>query len=1035
MRSSSMRAARAVTTRASAVCALAATTLLAGAWPAAGDPLPYRLPVTLPRTVSSPPMAADAPWTPTVKSLLHQLEPNQPDPEHDATIAPTTTIDQLINADKVLYLTGLNNIGPTGCTTVGYVDAPTGTTPSIPPTCWTDAQGVNVTTGKQVRQVTAQMTGPGMGSTWDPHATNAWGQAEGSEARWLGITGIYGPQVDLIRIPDWGRNSAVLSEDPFLGGTLGAGIVNGIQGKGAMSQVKHFAFYDGQNMDTDTHVQDQAAHQMFLQPYEYGSSGSGVLPHPGQASAMMCSYQTFDIEPAPGVGQGTPSSLSPSGGAFACNNQIKNVVARGMWGWKGYFGTDYLIDFAQPVVSIESGTDQDFTIPEQVSPQGTPLVAAVLAGVVPLSTFNTAVARVIYEDERFHMLGHDGANSNYLSPSNPIESKGIYALTSSMKARAGAIVEKDAEEGGVLLKDAGRVLPLTRRDLRRGVLIVGDTAEYMPADPGTETAAGYPDRDAISPLEQLRQFAPRGSKITFLPYMPGSTPSVSDGFPVPRSALSTDGGKAGTGIMRTAGPGSPRTDAQIDFTKSSRNGQLALGQTYTWHGFVNVPAADDFTFRFQFSVPSLGISSGTISTGQVNGSGYPTPPSCSGSGAPTFSLATQSGTGQQLQSESLSQSPNTIGVSNPPETDPTMSGYTERGLANCDYQAGTLSPGMHEIQISWTAPSAFSDPFHMREPGSTLPSFRFAYNRAAADRVAAITAARHAAKVIVFADCSCVNEFGGTAMNVNTLDTGPTQLINEMAAANRNTAVVTNFDVTTLMPWLPSVRGVLQMWYPGSEGGTATARLLLGQADPSGHLTQTWAANPDQTVFAWNEKTPLYPGDTPGVHSERLSGTTSISFDEGIFFGYRFFDRERITPQFPFGWGLSYTTFRARSLRVRRASGGLDVKFILTNAGKAPGTAVPQVYVGAARSVPAGVQQAVRALAGFTRVTLRPGRSRTITIHIGPGRARDGYGDVRAFQFWDTLHQRWATAPGPRRVWVGFADAPASLPLSTMATP
>ena len=1030
MRTSRIRRAVALVTVGLVITAAGAAAPSVGA-----DPLPYRLPVTLPGPAASPPMAADAPWTPMVKSLMHQLEPSQPDPEHDASPAPGTTPGQLMNADSVLYMTGLNNIGLAGCTTVGYIAGATGTNPSIPPTCWSDAQGVNVTTGAQVRQVTAPVTGPGMGSTWDPRATNAWGQAEGSEARWIGVTGIYGPQVDLIRIPDWGRNAAVFSEDPFLAGTLGAAMVNGIQGKGAMSQVKHFAFYDGQNMDTDTHVQDQAAHQMFLAPYEYGSSGSGVLPKPGQASSMMCSYQTYDIEPAPGVSGGVPSSLSPAGGAFSCNNPIKNVVARGQWNWKGYFGTDYLIDFAEPIVSIDSGTDQDFTVPAQASPEGTGLVAEVMLGAIPLSTFNNAVARVIYEDERFHLLGHPGADSNYLSPSHAIERTGAYAVTPAMKAHDGAIVEKAAEEGGVLLKDAKRVLPLTRRDLRRGVLVVGDTAEYMPADPGTETAAGFPDRDAISPLEQLRQLAPRGSRITFLPYMPGSTPSVSDGVAVPQSSLSTDGSRPGSGITQTAGPGSPRTDAEIDFTKVSGRGQLAFGQTYTWHGFVNVPTADDYTFRFQFSVPSLGISSGTVSGGQVNGSGYPTPPSCSGSGAPSFSLATNSGTGQQLHSESLSQSPNTIGVSNPPETDPTMSGYTERGLANCDYEAGTLSPGMHEISISWTAPTAFTDRFNMREPGSKLPSFRFAFSRAAADRAAAIAAAKRAAKVIVFADCSCINEFGGTAMNVNTLDPGPTELINEMAAANHHTAVVTNFDVTTLMPWLPSVRGVLQMWYPGSEGGTATARLLLGKADPSGHLSQTWAASSNQTIFAYNETKPLYAGDTTGVHSDRLSGTGSIDFSEGLFFGYRFFDREQIKPQFPFGWGLSYTGFRYRALRLRRSTGGLDVTFRVTNTGRAAGTAVPQVYVGPAATVPAGVQQAVRALAGFSRITLRPRQSRTVTIHIGPGRARSGYGDVRAFQYWDTVHQDWATAPGARTVWVGSADAPSSLPLSAVATP
>src|SRR5205085_5095640 len=175
------------------------------------------------------------------------------------------------------------------------------------------------------------------------------------------------------------------------------------------------------------------------------------------------------------------------------------------------------------------------------------------------------------------------------------------ALTTAMKAHDGAVSERASEEGAVLLKNARHTLPLRRADLRKGVLVVSESAEYMPADPGTEQAVGYPDRDAISPLEQLRQFAPKRSKITYLPFMPSATPTPGDGTAVPRAVLSTDGAKAGTGLLRTAGPGAPRTDNQIDFTSLSGHGQLAFGKTYTWTGYVNVPSSDDYTFRFQFS--------------------------------------------------------------------------------------------------------------------------------------------------------------------------------------------------------------------------------------------------------------------------------------------------------------------------------------------------------------------------------------------------------------------------------------------------
>jgi beta-glucosidase len=973
------------------------------------------VPVQLPARVSSPGFDASAPFTPTVVSLLRQLEPNQPDPVHDTTPALGTTIDQLINAGSLLH-------GGGSCTVVGHNDPPTGTNPAIAPLCWADAMGVNVTSGAQIRQTTAPPIRPAMSSSWDPNVLNAWGQVQGEEGRQLGITGIYGPQVDLLRIPAWGRNVAIFGEDPFQDGTMAAGEVNGTQGKGLMSQVKHFAMYNGQTMDFDTKVQDQASHELYLTPYEYGANGSGVLPNAGFASSLMCSYQIFEIQPAPGVTGGPSDAFGPSpGGALACDHNIKNYVARNQWGWQGFFASDYGAAMDSTKQAIDSGTDQE--MPTSVF-FGPALALAVKSGAVSLATFNRAIARILYQEERFHLLGHPDANSNYLSSSNPTETTGKSAITPEQKAAHAATTEKAAEEGAVLLKNDSKMLPLTRGDLNGGVLVVGESAEYMPAGPGIEAAQGYPDRDAISPLEQLKQFAPAGSKITYLPYLPGAAPTVGDGVAVPKADLSTDGTTIGNGLTRTAGPGAPTTDAQVDFTSVSGHGQLEFGKTYTWKGYVNVPKDDDYTFHFEFSVPGY-----SLSPGQINNGGSVTQPSCTSSGAPTFSLATAAGAGGPTTDEQLSSSGATL---NGVQTNPTMSGYTDRGLASCLYHAGSLSAGVHQIQINWTTPAAFDpDTYHLREPGSNAPSFRFAYSRTNADRADAIAAAKGASKVLVFGDCNCPAELGGgSGGNVNSLDANTVDLTGAMAKANPKTGVVMNVDVATLMPWLDSVKSALLTWYPGSEGGTATARLLLGEADPGGHLTSTWPAHGSDTIWAYDEKVPLYAGETTGTHPERLSSTPPVDFSEGIFVGYRFFDREGIKPLFPFGWGLSYTTFRFSHLALTPRGGGVDVGFDVTNTGSVAGAAAPQVYLGPAPSVPAGVQQAVRSLGGFDRVVLAPRQTKHETIHLGPGTDVNGHGDRRAFQYWSTPSQAWVTAPGARRVWVGDADDISRLPLS-----
>jgi len=969
---------------------------------AAADTLPYSLPVSFPASVSSPPWDPSAPFTPTVLNLIHQLEPDNP---------PTNA--ELNNAATLMH--GTNS---TVCTAVGSNAAPTGTTPAVAPLCWADALGVNVTGGKQVRQTTASPLRLMMSSSFDTGLMNAWGQVEGSEARWLGITGLYGPQVDVTRIPNWGRDDTNLGEDPFLDGTMATSEINGLQGKGLMDQMKHFTMYNGGPMDQDTVVQDQAAHELFMTPYEYGTTGSGQLPNPGLAASMMCSYERYEIAAAPGS-SAPASALGPTGGDLSCDNQLKNNVPRNLWGWQGFFASDYAFAMDSTVKAIESGTDQE--MPTGVF-FGAPLALAVQGGQVPLSIFNQALARILYQEERFHLLGHADANSNYLTPSNPTDSTGQWALSQAQKDYDASIVEKASEEGATLFKNASQTLPLTTSNLSSGVLVLGESAEYMPANPGAERSNGYYDRTAISPLEQLKQFAPAGSHITYLPYVPSSG-TVGDGVAVPKAVLSTDGTTIGNGLQRTAGPGSPAIDPQIDFTSLSGHGQLQPGQTYTWTGYVNVPAADNYTFHFQFSVPNLAGA---------------TAPSCTGSGAPTFNLATSAGTGQSTSSETLSAAGSTQSTIS---TNPTMSGYIERGLANCQFNAGSLSAGVHEIQVSWATPASLgTDIDNLREPGSTAPSLRFAYSRTNGDLSDVLAAATAASKVIVFADAPYNGELGSAApqASVNALDAGTNSLIPAVAQANPATAVVLNAAVPTLLPWSGNVKSILQMWYPGDEGGTSTARILLGSANPAGHTVMTWPANGSDTIYTYNETTPLYPGDTTGVHNERLglfgnTPSSTFNFSEGIYVGYRFFDQQGIQPLFPYGYGLSYAKFGFTNLSATPTpGGGLNVGFDVTNTGSVAGAEVPQVYVGPAPNVPSAVQQAVRALAGFDRVTLNPGAKVHETIHLGPGSDVKGHGNRRAFQYWSSPTQTWLTAAGCRSISVGDADALANLPLSTV---
>jgi beta-glucosidase len=253
-----------------------------------------------------------------------------------------------------------------------------------------------------------------------------------------------------------------------------------------------------------------------------------------------------------------------------------------------------------------------------------------------------------------------------------------------------------------------------------------------------------------------------------------------------------------------------------------------------------------------------------------------------------------------------------------------------------------------------------------------------------------------------------------------------------VAAAQPNTVVVLNTGDPVLMPWASQVKAILEMWYPGQQGGPATADVLLGKANPGGHLPVSFPA--DATHFPTYDPNcavtpvgscPLYPGVVIPPHSYRETTNLDAASGNGIFQGYRWYDRHDVAPLFPFGHGESYTSFGYSNLAVTpRFDGSVDVAFDVKNTGAMAGSDVAQVYVGPGPAV-SGVQQAVRSLRGFDRVTLQPGETRHETLTLAP----------RSFQYWSADQNRWVTNYGQRTIWVGDGDSAATLPLNATTAP
>jgi beta-glucosidase len=270
----------------------------------------------------------------------------------------------------------------------------------------------------------------------------------------------------------------------------------------------------------------------------------------------------------------------------------------------------------------------------------------------------------------------------------------------------------------------------------------------------------------------------------------------------------------------------------------------------------------------------------------------------------------------------------------------------------------------------------------------------------------AVAAARAADVALVFAGLSAAYEAEGSDRETLALPDNQEQLIQAIAAANPRTVVVLNSGAPVVMEaWIDRVPAVLEAWYPGQEAGNAIAALLVGDRAPSGKLPATF-------LKRW-EDSPAY-GHFPGQDG-------AVDYAEGVFVGYRHFDRANIEPRFPFGHGLSYTTFAYRNLAltpesITAASGtqggtaaSVTVAFDLENTGSREGAEVTQLYV---RDVEASVPRPVKELKAFRKLVLKPGQRTRVTMTI----------DRSALAFYDVGRHDWVVEPGTFDVLVGSSS-------------
>jgi beta-glucosidase len=221
------------------------------------------------------------------------------------------------------------------------------------------------------------------------------------------------------------------------------------------------------------------------------------------------------------------------------------------------------------------------------------------------------------------------------------------------------------------------------------------------------------------------------------------------------------------------------------------------------------------------------------------------------------------------------------------------------------------------------------------------------------------------------------------------------ELIQRVAAVNPKTIVaITAGGSVETASWIAKVPALLHNWYPGQEGSTALAQILLGDRSPEGHLPFSWERSLDQNPASAHYAEE--PGDGHTVH-----------YAEGMFLGYRFYTSRNEKPLFPFGFGMSYTNFAFSNLSAKkRSADDVDVSFDIQNTGGRVGADVAQVYVG---DLSAKVKRPLMELKQFSKVRLNPGEKRHVVLSL----------NKRAFSYYDAEAKDWRVDPGSFEVYVG----------------
>jgi beta-glucosidase len=756
---------------------------------------------------------------------------------------------------------------------------------------------------------TSYAGGVSLAATWDKDYARTLGESLGNDARARSVHFLLGPGVNIARTPLNGRNFEYLSEDPFLNSVLAVSYIQGVQSKGVVATVKHFALnnqeFNRHNASSD--ADERTMREMYLPAFEAAVTV-------GHADAVMNSYNLIN-------------------GQHATQNEFLNLkILKGEWAFKGILMSDWDAVY-DGVAAANNGLDLEMPSPRFMNAKT--LIPAVKSGQVKESVIDDKVLRIIRTSLRYGF-----ADRPQLDPASS-----TYSLASKQVALDGA------RKSITLLKNDGHLLPLDASKIKT-IAIIGPNAH--PALTGGGGSSEVREIfEAVSTVVGVANLVEPNVHVLYSPAMP----QMNDVFQ------------------------NTKWDGDIQSATYTTNDFTGKVETRTEKSIAN--------FHPGWSAPDEKYLSSTRYTGSFK--------------------ATKAGEYLVLASAIGSDSYKVLIDGKPIVEQPRSEGQNSR-YSTIDLQAGQTIHVVADYVPSYTG-NHFSLGISLDADLISDEAKQFA---AAAD------------VVVVAAGFQGNTESEGQDRTFE-LPWGQDALIQTIAAVNPRTIVTLSGAVgTDTHHWLDKVPALLQVYYPGQEGGTAIAEILFGKQNPEGKLPVTFDRSWDESASA-KFYYPAKGADTALHVTENDKEPVDyvvphVKYDDKLMVGYRYWTTNGKHPLFPFGFGLSYTTFSFAKLdapATAAAGSTVNVSFNVTNTGSVAGAEVAQLYVS---NPGAKVSRPERELKGFEKVHLAPGETKRLTLSL----------DARAFSYWDEAAHKWTVDPGKFVLRVG--DSSENTPLNADLT-